>query len=81
MVLLKERMRGVQEQAMRAIDVRTFDPPEVIFGLAELVGRLIVKSVKGTWLEKKEVMDEVCKHIERTIKAGLEAEGNGRNIN
>lgn len=76
MHLNKERMIAVQAQATRAIDTRSFDPPEVIFGMAELVGRLIHSGVKGTWIQKKEVMDEVCKHIERTIKAGIESDGN-----
>jgi hypothetical protein len=68
-------MQAVQRITGEALATSSFHPTEVIFGLTELVGRLIVAKVNGTWIQKKEVYDEVCKHLERTIKIGLEANG------
>ena len=68
----RRKMKGVQERALKAVTQnKEFETPEVIFGLAELVGRLIARQTGGTWMAKKEIFDAVVEHIETSVRAGV----------
>jgi hypothetical protein len=71
----KDKLMGVQSLVLHALQREGFNGAEVLFGTAEALGRLIYEFTDGTWIEKKQVMDRVVEHIERTVKAGVVANG------
>lgn len=77
----QHRIRGVQERVANVLSTKEFSPAEVIFGLSEFVGRMIVGYVDGTWLTKKEVADAAAKHIALTVKIGVERGGQSTEAN
>lgn len=68
----QQKIRGVQERISQALSTREFHPAEVVFGLAELIGRMIVGYVPGTSIQKQEWVDAVTQHIEDTVRIGVE---------
>ncbi len=75
------KVKGVQDIALNAL-VRTkdFDVAHMIFGLAELVGRLIAKQTPGTWIQKKEIMEAAQDHMELATRAGTEGANDEKRI-
>lgn len=68
------KIAGVVHEASRAIDGHAFNHGEVIVGLAELTGRIIVDAA-ANHIQMKEMVKAVTEHLERTIIAGNEAKG------
>jgi hypothetical protein len=70
-----DKVRGVQIVAGQALNDRGFATPEVLFGLAELMGRTLVNQTGGSVIEKLEVLKSLTAHAERTIRMGWIANG------
>lgn len=71
MNLDKRKMRGVQEYTISVLTKnKEFAVPEIIFGLAELVGRLVAKQTGGTTIQKKEILDAAIEHMVKTCRVG-----------
>jgi len=79
-VVSKEKVRGVQEVVLQTLERHKHDfaPIEVLYGLAELIGRLVVKHTQGTWIEKRDLLLELVNHTERTVIAGVQHQGHNR---
>lgn len=79
-VLDTRKVRGVQEVVLNVLEQHKHDfaPIEVLYGLSELVARLIVRHTKGTWIEKREVFEQLIKHMENTAIEGVKHEGHHR---
>ena len=67
----KRKILGVQDRVSQVLSSSEFSPAEVIFGLSEFIGRMIIGYVPGTWIQKKEIAAAASQHIERSIKVGL----------
>lgn len=74
----KQKLMGVQQRVFHLLESKEFTGAEVLFGLGEALGRMIYEFTDGTWINKREVLIKVCEHMERTVKAGVIA--NGGNI-
>jgi hypothetical protein len=68
----KNKVAGVIVETNTALAGRGFNDGEVIIGLGELIGRIIVETAKGP-IQCKEMVTVVVEHLDRTIKAGAEA--------
>lgn len=68
------RIAGVVAEASRAIEGHNFNHGEVIVGLAELTGRIIVEAASNH-IQMKEMVEAVVEHLDRTIVAGSDAKG------
>ena len=65
-----QMMADIQKDIMDMLAQRHYDTPETIFGLGELVGRLIAKQTKGTWIEKQDIMEAVVEHMATSVRVG-----------
>lgn len=69
----KYKIRGVQDRVAQVLSTKEFTPAEVVFGLAEFIGRMIVGYTPNeTWIAKKELCDAAARHMELTVKVGIE---------
>lgn len=70
------KIAGVAFEASKAVSNKGFDNVEVLLGLSELMGRIIVELG-----DTKIQIDELCKvssdHLTRTVVAGAQARGKG----
>lgn len=71
----KDKITQVQACIAEALNQHKFHTTEVMFGLAELIGRTIVSQTGGTIIEKMDVLRHVADHAERTIRTGWIATG------
>jgi hypothetical protein len=68
------RVMGVIVEANRALNGQGFNQPEVLLGLSQLIGRVIVEMSPGP--SDTEAYKELCKnHIDDTVRLGFEAKG------
>lgn len=66
------KVAGVVVEASRILADKGFNRGEIILGLSELIGRIIVDTAR-TDIQAKELSD-VCKgHIDRAIEIGIQA--------
>jgi hypothetical protein len=70
----RSKVRGVVVEASRAIENKSFNHGEVIVGLAELIGRVVVDATDNH-IQMKEMVKIVSEHMDRTIVAGNDAKG------
>ena len=68
--LNKDHVSAVWRTAGAALSDKGFQTPEVVFGLAELIGRVLVDHTGGTIVEKMDMIRPVMEHIERTVRVG-----------
>ncbi len=66
----KGKIAGVVRVAGEAVSNRGFETPEVLFGLAELIGRVVVDHTGGTIISKLDTLKYLVEHAERTIRVG-----------
>jgi hypothetical protein len=68
----QRKVVGVVLEANAALNDKGFNHGEVILGLAELVGRVIVEASE-TSIQSGELMKVAIAHMEKTISVGAEA--------
>lgn len=68
----QRKVAGVATEASRILADKGFNRGEIILGLSELIGRVIVDSVQDT-LQAEELMKIVGGHISKTIDIGIQA--------
>lgn len=66
------KVAGVVIEANQAITGKGFNHGEVILGLGELIGRVIVE-VSESEIQAQELVKVVQTHIDQTIKIGSQA--------
>jgi hypothetical protein len=66
----KGKIQGVVTTAAQAVSNKGFEIPDVLFGLAELIGKSIVDQTGGTMIQKLDVLKPLVEHMERTIRIG-----------
>lgn len=71
----RDKVQGVQIEVGRVLSGRGFAIPEVLFGLAELMGRTLASQTGGTIIEKMDVLKTLTDHAERTVRMGWIANG------
>lgn len=73
----REKVNGVQVVCGNALTQHQadFTVPEVLFGLAELMGRTLANNMGGTIIEKMDVLKTLTDHAERTVRMGWIANG------
>lgn len=71
----KDKVQGVQLVVGQVLNGRGFAIPEVLFGLAELMGRTLAMQTGGTIIEKMEILKSLTDHAERTVRMGWIANG------
>lgn len=69
------KVAGVVKEASVALSRHGFNHGEVIVGLSELIGRVIVE-VATNHIAMKDMVKVVMEHLDRTIVAGDSAKGN-----
>lgn len=67
----QRKVAGVVIEASKVLADKGFNRGEIILGLSELVGRLIVDSVQDT-IQAEELMKIVGGHISKTIDIGIQ---------
>lgn len=72
-------VKGVAYEASKAVSGMNFDNVEVILGLSELIGRIIVATAESH-IQYDEMLGVAQQHMVRTIRAGAEAQGKGNVI-
>lgn len=70
----ERKVAGVVKEASLALSGKDFNHGEVLVGLAEMLGRLIVE-VADTHIQMTEMVKVVEDHINRTITIGAHATG------
>lgn len=68
----QRKVAGVVIEANAALNAKGFNHGEVILGLAELIGRIIVDA-SDNGIQAKELAQVAANHIGLTIKIGAEA--------
>lgn len=68
--LNKDNVNAVWRTAGAAVSDKGFGTAEVLFGLAELIGRVLVEHTGGTIIEKQDAIRPIMEHIERTVRVG-----------
>ena len=66
------KVAGVVREANQALEGKNFNMGEVIIGLAELLGRVIVQT-GSTQIQMDEMKSVVIDHLTRTIRIGAHA--------
>lgn len=66
------KVAGVVREANAALANKGFNAGEILIGLAELVGRVIVES-GSTSIQMDEMKSVVVSHLDRTIRIGAHA--------
>lgn len=67
----KDKIAQVWRIAGQAVSDKGIQTPEVLFGLAELIGRILVEHTGGTIIEKTDAIKPLVEHIERTVRVGV----------
>jgi hypothetical protein len=68
----QRKVVGVVLETNAALNDKGFNHGEVILGLAELIGRVIVEASE-TSIQSGELMKVAIAHMEKTIRVGAEA--------
>ena len=68
----QRKVAGVVIEANAALNGKGFNHGEVIIGLSELIGRIIVEAADNG-IQAKELAQVAANHIGLTIKVGAEA--------
>jgi len=68
------KIRGVIVECNTVLQQHKFNVGEVLVGLAELIGRIIVENAT-TDVQAKEMIDVVGNHVVCTVQLGAEATG------
>ena len=68
----QRKVGGVVIETSRILADKGFNRGEIILGLAELVGRVIVDTAQ-TDVQAAELSEIVVKHLAKTIEIGVEA--------
>jgi len=66
------KVAGVVIEASRILGDKGFNRGEMILGLSELIGRLIVDTAQDT-IQAEELLKIVGNHISKTIDIGVQA--------
>lgn len=66
------KVAGVVVETNRALNGQGFNTGEVLLGLSELLGRLIVESAQNQ-IQTKEMVKVIEDHLSRTISVGMQA--------
>jgi len=71
-VLNPEKMMGFQKLMLEHIErvEDQFAGHEILFGLAELTGRLTASNTQ-TWVAARDTLVELCRHMERATITGV----------
>lgn len=67
------KVAGVMQEAAHAVSGKGFNAGEIIVGLSELVGRIIVDTASNH-IAMKDMVTAVVEHLDRTIIAGSQAQ-------
>lgn len=67
------KVTGAAIEANRALQGKGFNHGEVILGLSELIGRIIVDAVDNH-IQAKELFQVAADHIQKTILVGSQAQ-------
>lgn len=67
------KVAGVMQEAARAVSGKGFNAGEIIVGLSELVGRIIVDTASNH-IAMKDMVKAVVEHLDRTIVTGSQAQ-------
>jgi hypothetical protein len=70
----QRKVVGVVLEANGALGDKGFNHGEIILGLSELIGRVIVEA-SDTSVQAGELMKVAIAHMEKTIRVGAEATG------
>lgn len=70
----QHKVVGVVLEANGALGDKGFNHGEIILGLSELIGRVIVEA-SDTSVQAGELMKVAIAHMEKTIRVGAEATG------
>jgi hypothetical protein len=70
--LEQRKIAGVVIEVSQILSDKGFNRGEIIIGLSELIGRLIVDSVEDT-IQAEELTKIVGEHISKTIEIGIQA--------
>jgi hypothetical protein len=70
----QRKVVGVVLEANGALGDKGFNHGEIILGLSELIGRVIVEA-SDTSVQAGELMKVAVAHMEKTIRVGAEATG------
>lgn len=68
----QRKVAGVAIEASRILADKGFNRGEIILGLSELLGRVIVDTAQDT-IQAEELMKIVGGHISKTIDIGIQA--------
>ena len=68
----QRKVAGVVQEANAALNAKGFNHGEVVLGLSELMGRIIVEACQNP-IQAKELMQVAVNHIGLTVKIGAEA--------
>jgi len=66
------KVAGVVIEASRILADKGFNRGEIILGLSELIGRVIIDTA-STGIQAKELADVSSSHINQTVQIGVEA--------
>lgn len=66
------KVAGVVIEASRILGDKGFNRGEMILGLSELIGRLIVDTAQDT-IQAEELLKIVGNHVSKTIDIGIQA--------
>jgi hypothetical protein len=66
------KVAGVVIEASRILADKGFNRGEMILGLSELIGRVIIDTASSD-MQAKELADVSASHINRTVQIGVEA--------
>lgn len=69
----QHKVTGVALEANRALQGKSFNHGEVVLGLSELIGRIIVDAVDNH-MQAKELFQVAADHIQKTIQIGSHAQ-------
>ena len=68
-----EKVAGVVLQAAHAVSGKGFSAGEIIVGLSELVGRVIVDTASNH-IAARDMVKAVIEHLDRTVVVGSQAQ-------
>ena len=69
----QRKVAGVVIETNQALSDKDFNHGEVILGLAELIGRIIVDAADSS-IQAKELVQVAAAHMSKTIQIGAEAQ-------
>ena len=71
----KAKIAHVVRLAGDVVSNKGLETPEVLFGLSELIGRILVQHTGGTVIEKLDTLKMLVEHADRTVRVGCQALG------